>query len=75
MPPPLGPEPDRRSGATTMKPAAARSSAIDLAQSERPKISWMRMTTGTFCFDLGVDDEGLDGAVAVLDWDVFAMTG
>src|ERR1019366_1038612 len=38
-PPPLGPKPESRSGATTMKPCAASSSAISLAQSERPKIS------------------------------------
>ena len=33
------------------------------------------MTTGTLLFDLGIDDEGLDGAVAVLDGDVLAVAG
>ncbi len=28
---------------------------------------------GDFVFDLGIDDEGLDGAVAVLDGDVLAV--
>ena len=39
VPPPLGPRPLSRSGATTMKPSAASSSDISLAQSLRPKIS------------------------------------
>ena len=30
---------------------------------------------GGFGFDLGVDDEGLDGAVAVLEGDVLMMAG
>jgi hypothetical protein len=30
---------------------------------------------GSFGFDLGVDDEGLDGAVAVLEVDVFVVAG
>ena len=49
----LGPKPVRRSGATTMKPWPASSSAISLAQSLRPKISWMRTMTGALVLTSG----------------------
>ena len=30
---------------------------------------------GSFGFDFGIDDEGLDGAVAVFEWDVLVVPG
>lgn len=45
VPPPPGPWPETRSGTTAMKPSRARWSATARIQSERPKTSWMTMTT------------------------------
>ncbi len=48
-----GPNPSARSGAITMNPCAASSSAISLAQSVNPKISWISTTTGALAFTSG----------------------
>ena len=72
-PPPLGPKPERRSGATTMKPCGGElvghlfgpvGEAEDLVDED---------DDGGLVLDLGIDDEGLDGAVAVLEGDVLAV--
>ncbi len=53
VPPPFGPMPESRSGASAMNPSFASWSATPRTQSVRPKISWITITAPAFSFFSG----------------------
>jgi hypothetical protein len=66
-PPPPGPNPESRSGAITINPSAASSSAISLAQSAQPEdLVDHASPPSAFPFTFGIHHKCLQFAIAML---------